>query len=147
MLQSKKQEIKKAWEEKDFVKLVGLGFSSFVDMLCNNDPVPFQNFLEHTGAFFDEYILEVGQQEHLNYVGGKMIMELEKVHTVSAPASICLSADLYFQTPSKQWVMKGKKGQVDSSHFTDWASDSDAIKLQETRRLELSIEPPEAGVK
>lgn len=63
------------------------------------------------------------------------------------PDMILLSADLYFQTADKQWVVEKKQGQVSTERFRDWETDADAIKLQESGKLELSIEPPEAGVK
>lgn len=150
MLSSKEQknreDMKTAWEENDLLKLIALGFSKFMDILCGNSPLPFQKFLEYTGDYFDQCILDISRKEHLNYIGGKMILELKESRG-EMPATILLSADLYFQRIDKQWVEKKRQGQVSSDRFRDWDTDADAIKLQESGKLELSIEPPEAGVK
>ena len=128
------------------LKLVALGFAKFMDLLCGDGPLSFQKFLEYTGDYFDRCILDFSQKEHENYVGGKMIMELKECRQ-EMPEMILLSADLYFQKANKQWDVVKKQGQVSTERFRDWETDADAIKLQETGRLELSIEPPETGVK
>ena len=144
--QKSKEEIKEAWEENDLLKLIALGFAKFMDLLCGDGPLSFQKFLEYTGDYFDRCILDISRQKHQNYIGGKMIMELKEKRK-EMPDMILLSADLYFQTADKQWVVEKKQGQVSTERFRDWETDADAIKLQESGKLELSIEPPEAGVK
>jgi len=148
MLQSKqekrREELRKAWEELDIIKLISLGFASFMDLLCGEGPIPFQKFLKYTGDFFDQYILDVMRKERLSYVGGKMVMELREARP-NMPAVVFLFAEFYFQNAARQWVMKQKKGEVSIDRFSDWNSDADALKLQESGRLELSIEPPGAG--
>ena len=141
-----KRNIKTAWDEGDLLGLACAGIDNLLNMLCHNPPISFQRFLEYTGASFDTYILDVTQQEHLSYVGGKMLLELEKTQTIT-PTLIQLSADFYFQTPDKKWIVKKKKGKIESSRFTDWNVDVDAVKLQRAGKLELSIEPPELGAK
>lgn len=140
-----KENIKAAWEEGDLLGLACAGIDSFMNMLCNSAPMPFQRFLEYTGVSFDKFILETAQKERLHYVGGKMVLELDKDATI-APVIIHLTVDLYFQTSDKKWVVKKKNGKVESSRFSDWDTDTDADKLKRTGKLELSIEPPETGV-
>lgn len=150
MFQSKeqkaKEEIRTAWKEKDLAKLISLGLAKFMDLLCGDGPLAFQNFLKYTGDYFDQYILDTSKKKRLNYVGGKMIMELEEA-SEDAPAKILLSADFYFQTTDKQWIVEKKQGHISADRFRDWDTDADAVKLQESGRLEMSIEPPETGVK
>ena len=141
-----KENIKLAWAEGDLWGIACAGIDSFLNMLGNSMPISFQKFLEYTGVSFDKYILETAKKENLRYVGGKMILELDKA-VVAAPTSIHLSADFYFQTPDKKWVVKKKSGKVESTRFSDWDTDSDSIKLKTAGRLELSIEPPEPGAK
>ena len=138
-----KENIKAAWAEGDLLGIACAGIDSFLNMLINSTPISFQQFLEYTGISFDKYILETVQKE---YVGGKMILEIDK-DAVVAPISIHLSADFYFQTSDKNWVVKKKNGKVESTRFSDWDTDSDSIKLRTAGRLELSIEPPKPGAK
>lgn len=145
--QKVKEDIKAACVEGDLKALMYAGFESFLDMLFgdNSAPISFRKFLDHTGSFFDRFVLETSRKEHLNYVGGKMILQLDHGKRKAGDAiPIQLFADLYFQTADKQWIVKKKQGQVDSSRFTDWDIDKEAIKLQQTGKLELSIEPPNA---
>lgn len=152
MLQSEKQnkkakeEIKTAWNDGDIVGVLRAGIDSFFNLIGNSAPMSFQKFLEYTGISFDQYILNTSKQESLKYVGGKMILELGS-STDLAITPVRLSADFYFQTPDKKWVMKKKNGQVGSDRFTDWTTDTMALRLQADGKLELSIEPPEAEAK
>ena len=122
------------------------GIKNLVSMLQGNSsaPISFQRFLEQTGLFFDHYILAVSHQESLDYVGGKMILQLEHgERKVVDGITIRLFADLYFQTADEQWIVKQKQGQVDSARFMDWDSDKTAIILQQAGKVELSIELPD----
>lgn len=142
-----KEDIKAACAEGDLMALMYAGFESFLDVLFGDGsaPISFRKFLDHTGSFFDRFVLEASRKEHLDYIGGKMILQLDhSKRKVGDAIPIQLSADLYFQTADKQWIVKKKQGQVDSSRFTDWDTDTEAIKLQRTGKLELSIEPPTA---
>lgn len=141
-----KENIKSAWNEGDLPGLFVAGIDSFLNMLCNSAPLPFQRFLEYTGIFFDKYILETSQQEHLNFIGGKMFMSVNEPLNAS-PVSIQLSADLYFQAQDKHWVIKKKNGSMDSTRFTDWDTDVQAVQLRKTGKIEFSIDPPEAKEK
>lgn len=137
-----KEEIRRAWNDGDLTGLLRAGFDGFLNLVGGNNPLPYQKFLEYTGTSFDNYILETVRQECLTYIGGKMVLEvLPNDGTGAVP--IQLSADFYFQTPDKKWVMKKKNGKTSSDRFTDWTSDATAIRLQREGKLELSIEPPE----
>lgn len=152
MLQSEEQNkksreaIKAAWAEGDLWGLACAGIDSFFNMLGNSLPIPFQRFLEYTGVSFDKYIIETMEKERLTYVGGKLVLELDG-NAAAVPASIQLSADFYFQAQDKKWIVKKKNGRIESSRFSDWDTDSDAAQLRAAGKLELSIEPPEAGAK
>lgn len=145
-----KEDIKDALNKEDFIGLLKAGFESFLNMISGSSPIPFQRFLKYTGMSFDEYILDTSKQESLKYVGGKMILEIvpSKDHTDSkdnedsTAIPIRLSADFYFQTPDKKWVVQKKSGQISSERFSDWSSDEKAMQLQAKGKLELSIEPP-----
>ena len=147
MLQSEekrvRENIKAAWNEGDIFKLLCAGFDSFMNAVCNSAPLPFQSFLEYTGISFDKYIQDIAVKEHLNFVAGKMTLELDGT-PVAESTPVRLSADFYFQTKDKQWIIKKKRGVVESSRFSDWESDIDAQKLKATGKMELSIEPPKA---
>lgn len=148
MLQKEKQgdqakkNVKSAWEEGDLLKLLLAGVDNALDLLCGGVPIPFQRFLEDTGAFFDRYVEEVGRMERLSFIGGKLTLTLDrplKRNTIP----IALAADFYFQTADKKWVVKKKNGMVESSRFTDWTTDPEAVKLMTAGKMELAIEPPE----
>lgn len=148
MLQKEKQgdqakkNVKSAWEEGDLLKLLLAGVDNALDLLCGGVPIPFQRFLEDTGAFFDRYVEEVGRKERLSFIGGKLTLTLDrplKRNTIP----IALAADFYFQTADKKWVVKKKNGMVKSSRFTDWTTDPEAVKLMTAGKMELAIEPPE----
>lgn len=139
-----KEAIRTAWGENDLISLMCAGVRRLVSMIHENGsaPISFQSFLDHTGLFFDHYISDIGQQEHLDYVGGKMVLQLAHCQRGAVDViPIRLSAELYFQTADKQWVIKHKRGQIDSTRFTDWNTNETAITLQRTGMLEWSIEP------
>ncbi len=137
-----KEKVKRAWEEGDLLKLLLAGVDNALDLLCGGVPIPFQRFLEDTGAFFDRYVEEVGRKERLSFIGGKLTLTLDRpLKRDTVP--IALAADFYFQTADKKWVVKKKNGMVESSRFTDWTTDPEAVKLMTAGKMELAIEPPE----
>lgn len=137
-----KEKVKSAWEEGDLLKLLLAGVDNALDLLCGGVPIPFQRFLEDTGAFFDRYVEEVGRKECLRFIGGKLTLTLDRPSKRDT-VPIALAADFYFQTADKKWVVKKKNGMVESSRFTDWATDPEAVKLMTVGKMELAIEPPE----
>ena len=143
-----KEDIKTAWNKGDANGLLRAGLDSFVNLIVRSEPIPFQKFLDYTSESFDRFILETEQKDHLSYVGGKMVLELEK-NTAVTPAIIYITADFYFQTTDEKWVMQTKKGKIECSHFSDWdtAPGDNTKKLKETGKLEMSIEPPQIGTK
>ena len=137
-----KEKVKSAWEEGDLLKLLLAGVDNALDLLCGGVPIPFQRFLEDTGAFFDRYVEEVGRKECLRFIGGKLTLTLARpLKRDTVP--IALAADFYFQTADKKWVVKKKNGMVESSRFADWTTDPEAVKLMTAGKMELAIEPPE----
>ena len=128
MLQSERQnkkakeDIKAAWNKGDAIGLLRAGLDSFVNLIVRSEPMSFQGFLDYTGDSFDRFILETERQDHLSYIGGKMVLELEK-DTAVMPAIIHIIADFYFQTADEKWVMQTKKGKIECSHFSDWNTD------------------------
>lgn len=147
MLQSEeknkaKQEFQNERKDGNFLQML---YDFMDDILSSNDPIPFQSFLASTAASFDQYILETARQENLKYISGKFSMTLEegaKNAAISVPVQI--SADFYFQTPDGgKWILKEKKGQIDSSYFTDWDTNIETVDLRKTGKLELDIDPPE----
>lgn len=148
MLQKEKQgdqakkNVKSAWEEGDLLKLLLAGVDNALDLLCGGVPIPFQRFLEDTGAFFDRYVEEVGRKERLRFIGGKLTLTLDRPSKRDT-VPIALAADFYFQTADKKWVVKKKNGMVESSRFTNWTTDPEAVKLMTAGKMELAIEPPE----
>lgn len=139
------KDIEPALEKGSFIEWVKAGVDNFFDMLDSSKTMTFQKFLEYTGAFHDKFILDTCEQEHLSYVGGRMFMELEQ--NEAEAVLIQLSADFYFQNPNQEWVMKKKKGQINSNSIIDWDTDEMAARLRETGGIEFTIEMPEFGVK
>lgn len=136
------EDIKASWEDGDLVGLFRAGWDNFLNMLGGNEPMPFQRFLDYTGSYFDKYIQKTSRREHLNYMGGKMFLQVNEDPN-AAPVTIQLSADFYFQTQDKQWIVKKKSGKVDSSRFIDWETDASAAQLRSSGKLQFSIDPPE----
>ena len=139
-----KETIKAAWAEGDLWGLFCAGIDNFMSMLLGGGPISFRRFLEYTGKSFDQYIRRVSREEGLRYIGGKLILELGQ-EEAAAPDAIRLSADLYFQTEEKQWIVKKKTGAIGWDQFSDRDTDPELKRLKDTGRLELSIEPPETG--
>lgn len=137
-----KEKVKSAWEEGDLLKLLLAGVDNALDLLCGGVPIPFQRFLEDTGTFFDRYVEEVSRKERLRFIGGKLTLTLARTLKRDT-VPIALAADFYFQTADKKWVVKKKNGMVESSRFTDWTTDPEAVKLMTAGKMELAIEPPE----
>ena len=131
-----KEEIKKAIESGDMFGFLKAGFDNFMVMIFEH-PLQFRTFLDYTGQFFDEYILETERTELLHFVGGKLVLE-------QLPAeSIAMAANLYFQDAQKQWVMKGKTGQISKGRFSDWDKSLELQKLLQDGKLEFPIDPPQ----
>ena len=139
-----KEIIRTAWREGDVLSLIRAGIESFMSVLYRSGsaPISFQRFLDHTGLLLDRYVSDTSRQEHMNYVGGRMVLQLDRgKHRAVGTIPIRLSADLYFQTADKQWIVKQKQGHVDSTRFTDWDTDETAVALQQIGTLEWSVEP------
>lgn len=136
-----KDRIKSAWDEGDFWGIFCAGIDNFMNLLFSDMPISAHRFLEDTGALFDKYIDTVSEKENLRYIGGKMILELEKTQTTSAD-TILLSADLYFQTPDKKWIVKKRSGKMSIAQISDWDSSTELCALRQNGKMELSIEPP-----
>ena len=137
-----KRDIKSALIKGDLTGLLKAGVDSFFNMLCSDKPREFQQFIEDTGALHDKFILDTCRQENLNYIGGKMLIDLEQ--NKAEPATIRLLAKFYFQKPNQEWVEKERKGEVGIDSFIDWDTDKMAASLRKTGQLEFSIESPEA---
>lgn len=147
--QKAKETIKAAWDEGDLVGVLAAGFDHFMQIVSNGVSMPFAKFLEYTGISFDRFILETCKQKGLNYIGGTMVLKIAEKPFLDKDLSddIYLSADFYFQTAQKAWVMQKKRGHINSSRFSDWTVDPSALELQRTGELKLSIEPPEVEAK
>ncbi len=141
-----KENIRSAWAEGDLLGLISAGIDSFLNLLGNSAPLPFQQFLEYTSISFDKYILETSEQEHLDFIGGKMFLNVGEKQNAS-PVTIQLSADFYFQTQDKHWVIKKKNGKIDSTRFTDWDTDTRVTQLKKAGKLEFPIDPPDTKEK
>lgn len=136
-----KTDIKSALTKGDLTGLLRAGVDSFFNMLCSDKPREFQQFIEDTGALHDKFILDTCRRENLEYVGGKMLINLER--NMAESATIRLLAKFYFQKPNQEWVEKKRNGEIGIGSFTDWDTDKMAASLRETGKLEFSIEPPE----
>lgn len=130
-----REEVKKAWAEGDLAAILKAGFDNFMSILFDN-PLSFDTFLDYTGQFFDEFIRKTTAEEHLRYVGGKIKFKL------NGPTCADMTADFYFQTPGKQWVMKQKTGRVDRSRFSDWDTAPNLLRLRKDGALEFEIDAP-----
>ncbi len=130
--QDTKDSIKKAWYDKDILSMLLMGFDNFLKMLCER-PIRFQAFLDSTDRLFDEFILETTKQEKLKYVGGKLRLEL------TSPSSIHMTADFYFQNSAREWVLKKKEGDIDSSRISDWNGAKELEELKKAGKQEYSI--------
>ena len=135
-----KQEIRTAIKNGDGIGLLKAGHDAFWNMLFSRKTMTFQQFIEASSDCHDKFILDVCRQEHLTYVGGKMLIELDQSKAVEVP--IWLSAEFYFQTPNQEWIVKEKKGQTDNRSFSDWDTNEMVANLRKTGKLEFLIEPP-----
>lgn len=130
-----KEKIKEYWAEGNIPAILQIGFDSFLDMIFEH-PLSFDTFLKRTGNAFDRFIIETCAQEPLNFVAGKLHMEMV------SETEIRLGADFYFKDQAQQWVLKQKTGGITSSQFKDWETSVDLKILRERRKLELPIDPP-----
>jgi|InofroStandDraft_1065614.scaffolds.fasta_scaffold07974_10 hypothetical protein len=137
-----KQRIKKAWAEGDLVAFMAAGLEAGFDLLTNfitniwDKPIAYKSFLDYTDQLFDAFILETCQKEKLDFVGGKLFLSYKISN------NIALQADFYFQDVRQNWVLKQKKGRLDSSRFSDWETEPELIELRKSKKLEYPIEPP-----
>ena len=130
-----KEEVKKAWAEGDLTAMLRAGFENFMTILMDN-PMTFETFLQYTSQFLDQFILKTCAEEHLNYVGRKITFKMADL------VSANMTADFYFQTADKQWVMKQKTGRVGRERFSDWETAPDLLRLRRDGKLEFPIDAP-----
>ena len=133
--QDTREAIKKAWQEDDIMGLMLAGLDNFTKMICDR-PIRFKTFLDSTERLLDDFILETAKQERLKYIGGKLCLEL------TSPSSMHMTADFYFQNSAREWVLKKKEGDVDSSRISDWNRAKEIEALRKAGKQEYSIDPP-----
>lgn len=130
-----REAVKKAWQDEDILGLMLAGLDNFTKMICDR-PIRFKTFLDSTERLFDDFILETAEREKLHFVGGKLCLEL------TSASSMHMTADFYFQNSAREWVLKKKEGDVDSSRISDWNRSREIEALRKAGKQEYSIDPP-----
>lgn len=134
---SPKEKIKAAWDKGDLTGILEAGWENFLKTIFDH-PLSFHKFLEYTGEYLDKFILDTCKHEHLNYIGGKLMLSVQSI----CDKEIQLAADFYFKNSSGQWILKKKSGMVGNQRFSDYDSSPELLKLRECQKLEYSIDPP-----
>lgn len=132
-----KEKIKDAWDKGDFTGILEAGWENFLRIIFDH-PLSFHKFLEYTGEYLDNFILDTCTHEHLDYVGGKLILSVES----TCDREIQLAADFYFQNSSGQWILKKKSGRIGNQRLSDYDSSPELAKLRECKKIEYPIDPP-----
>lgn len=135
--QEQKEQIIQSIRDLDIMALLKNGFKSFISYICDDNQLTFAEFVEKTGELFDYTIEKISRDEQLDYVGGKMIMQL------ASPAAIKLTADLYFQNAGGEWILKQMGGQIKTAQFSDWGTAEEFKTLRTNKTIDYSIDPPE----
>lgn len=111
-------------------------FNKFISYIFCDKTISFQDFLENTSTYFDSFIQDISRREHLKFIAGKFLMDKGRF------TSIHLTAEFYFQDSTRQWILKKKEGDIDSSRFNDWKTAPELKQLQREKKLEFPIDPP-----
>ena len=97
----------------------------------------FEEFLEKTGEYFDERIIQTEQQKDLKYAGGKITFKL-------SGNQVKMNAKLYFfKSKNEKWTVQESSNAVDKTRFNDWDEDKYLKRLLDGETVELDIEPPD----
>ncbi len=140
---SVKDSIRKAWNEGDLEKLLAAGYRSLGEWIQNvsKRPISFSMFIEHTGMYFDQLILNTEKKNNLRFISGKITL-LQGEETSEL---IQMTADFYYQDAAKKWILQQKKGSIPANRFYDAETSQELQQLRQTGHLEFMIDPPEEG--
>ncbi len=138
------------------------GLDRFLSLVFEGHPVTLAAFLDSSEKYFDSYIVEASQKEHLSFVGGKLIFTPKPVspgHSASSLSNfqraanghtalscrVEITANLYFQDAQKNWVMKTVQGHTSSDSISDWDTAPELEELRKGKPIEFPIDPPEVA--
>lgn len=138
--QKSRDDIKKAISEGDVIKLFWSGVDNIVNKIFPKS-ITFDDFLDNTSDFLDKYIEDVIKNESLVCIGGKMTLKVGNRSDASV-VPIDMLSEIYFQNVDKEWIVKEKKGKINSKIFSDWKDNATVNKLLHDGKMELLIEPP-----
>lgn len=96
-------------------------------------------FIEHTGMYFDQMILNTEKKNNLRFISGKITLILEE----ETSELIQMTADFYYQDAAKKWILQQKKGNIPAERFYDAETSQELLQLRQTGHLEFMIDPPE----
>lgn len=100
------------------------------------DPISFQTFMDETGTFFDELILECQKEKQLAYKGGVLTL------TLPSAREIILKAEMFYQNQDEEWIKQEFTNRLSKDFFNDWESSQYLQQLSADKKLELDIDPP-----
>lgn len=118
------------------IKENGTIFDKFMEFIFSDKTILFQDFLENTSVYFDNFIQDTTEKERLKFIAGKLLMEK------NTSAKIHFTAEFYFQNSAQQWILKKKEEDIPYSLFTDWEISPELKQLQKEKKLEFPIDPP-----
>ncbi|MBQ6972988.1 MAG: hypothetical protein IJP86_11630 [Synergistaceae bacterium] len=97
----------------------------------------FEEFLQKTGEYFDERIIQTERQKELKYAGGKITFNL-------SGSQVKMNAKLFFfKSGNEKWTVQESRNSVDKSRFNDWDKDEDLLMLSRGETVEMDINHPE----
>lgn len=103
---------------------------------CLQPKIKFDDFLNVTGEYIDEIIIETCHNENLSFVAGTCELSIsdEKKY-------VEIKASLYYKNTSEQWVQKIVKGKIAISRFDEETQHTTLKKIYK-EGMKIDIESP-----
>lgn len=147
------------WDDHELSERIKAGLDRFLSLVFEGHPVPLADFLDSSEEYFDNYIVDTSREEHLSFVGGKLIFTPKAASVGRSTPSLFgfrqgtarrsassiqieITANLYFQDAQKEWVMKTVQGHIASDSIRDWETAPELEDLRRGQPIEFPIEPP-----
>lgn len=119
---------------KSDLKSIGKSLSSIFESLKKK--ITFQEYLEGTGEYIDERIIEISRNENLLFVSGNCFFSSR------APYSyIDVKAELYFKDRYDKWIKKVLNGTCKTSVFKPETMQKE-IEYLKKQEMKITINPP-----
>lgn len=153
------QTFERTRTDGELAERIMAGLDRFLSTVFARHPIPLADFLDSSEKYFDDLIIETSENEHLHFIGGKLIftpegnsskapgqslfgLGRESGRRASSSCQVQITANLYFQNAQKDWIMKTVQGHTTSTSIKDWDTAPELAELRKGDPIEFPIDSP-----